>query len=751
MDDVLLTEQLEQALSRSGSQREMFAAVLEWFAEFLGIDRCSLHVYSESERRLTHVLSIGVDADLIDATYSIPLGDGAIGQAAEALVPVSVPDLREQPLSWPHLVACERAGIRSMWTVPIVSRQQLLGTITAYLTQVDHPTNHDRYLRMYAAQTVAEPLLRALESRLHPVMASLQRLRQGADPSAIRGFIRPEVLESWLRCRELFGERARPFDPPRLTDGELHTLQQSNYNLLRAARQYLGSLFRQVHELNCAALLCDADGWLLEVMGDARCVNCLADNGITPGTNVSEPYLGNNAIGTALATRRATWFHAYEHYFPEYHHWSTAGAPIILEDGERLTGAFAFCTLQPSIDTYLPLLAQAAAIGIAHWLQLEEYRQDVVRVHQGVLSHLDYHVVLVDTHGHISDERHPIPVGDDIRAAMLETIKLGECSENELSLGDRVYLVDVRNLWDHRGQFKGTLGLFRDITNRKQMELRMRDAEKLAVLTSLAAGIAHEIRNPLTTARGFLQLFAKRLESETDKRFLDLTIQELDRINQLVKDFMTLAKPDVPSYNHVNLTEVLQGAVEFIRPEASLRGVPLTVKLPGEAVWIWADANQIKQLVLNIIQNALQACDPHDDTVTVELLATADTAVIVVADTGCGMSEVQIHQMFEPFYTTKPTGTGLGMAISKRIVDEHQGHIEVESQPGLGTTVRIQLSRVAEPTGMSADRRDIPQDGEPEGPQPARPAAGDTRSGVRNDRLAAHLSATTHLPGATRL
>ncbi|MCL6547734.1 MAG: GAF domain-containing protein [Alicyclobacillus sp.] len=702
MDGAILTEQLEQVLSGSETGREMLLAILEWWADFLGVERCSLHLYAEPVRCLKHALSIGLEPELIDATYIVPLGQGPIGQAAETLGPVLIPDLREQPFSLPHLVACERAGIRSMWTVPVVWQRRLIGTLTAYRDRVEYATNHDRYLRLYAAQTVAEPLFRAMQPTVHPTLRSLQRLKQGSDPHAIRNAVRPDVLESWVRCREWFGSRQQPGDPPCLSEGELMALQQSNYNLLRAARQYLGSLYRQVHELRCAALLCDAAGWVIEVMGDARCVSRLQEDGIRLGTNISERHIGNNSIGTALATRKAVWFHGYEHYFPRFQRWSTAGAPILLEEGERLVGAFSFCVPQPTVDASLPLLAQAAAIGISHWMELEEYRQDVLRVHQGVLSHLDYHVVFVDTRNRVVDERHPIPVPDEIRESMLETIKLGECSDNELTLGGRTYLVDVRNLWDHRGQFKGTLGLFRDITNRKHMELRMQDTEKLAVLTSLAAGIAHEIRNPLTTARGFLQLFAKRLESETDKRFLDLTIQELDRINQLVKDFMTLAKPDVPRYGHVNLTEVLQSAVEFIRPEASLRGIPLTVRLPEEAVWIWADANQIKQLALNIIQNALQACDPHDDTVAVELHVSGGVAEVTVRDTGCGMAETQLQRIFEPFYTTKPTGTGLGMAISKRIVDEHRGQISVESQLGQGTTVRIRLNLTTAPDDEAA-------------------------------------------------
>jgi signal transduction histidine kinase len=231
---------------------------------------------------------------------------------------------------------------------------------------------------------------------------------------------------------------------------------------------------------------------------------------------------------------------------------------------------------------------------------------------------------------------------------------------------------------------------------RVRVDDRIRDIERFSILSSLAAGIAHEIRNPLTTARGFLQLFAERLGSDTDKQFLTLTIQELDRIHQLVVDFMSLARPAESTYQPVNVAEVLRSTAEFIRPEALLRDVVLETVIPAGEVWVIGDERQLKQVLLNIAQNALQACT-SGGRVTLSLEASVYEVQLIVRDMGCGIPPHELDKVFQPFYTTKPTGTGLGLAISKRIVEEHRGSIEIDSTVGVGTTVTIRLPCSAAP------------------------------------------------------
>lgn len=223
----------------------------------------------------------------------------------------------------------------------------------------------------------------------------------------------------------------------------------------------------------------------------------------------------------------------------------------------------------------------------------------------------------------------------------------------------------------------------------EKLENQLTEFEKNRSLASLSAGIAHEIRNPLTTARGFLQLFEQRCEPE-DKEFVELTIRELDRIHTLLQDFMGMARPDDESLEFVDIRDVTYSVYQFLRPEASLCGVLLNYKVPSTCVYLSVQENRIKQVLINLLQNAVHACD-KDGVVDIVLQEFADHVTITIRDNGCGISDM--HHLFRPFQTTKSNGTGLGMFVSKHIIEAHRGHLQVDSTVGEGTTVTVYLPR----------------------------------------------------------
>ncbi|GEO26551.1 hypothetical protein AAC03nite_23360 [Alicyclobacillus acidoterrestris] len=223
----------------------------------------------------------------------------------------------------------------------------------------------------------------------------------------------------------------------------------------------------------------------------------------------------------------------------------------------------------------------------------------------------------------------------------------------------------------------------------EKLENQLTEFEKNRSLASLSAGIAHEIRNPLTTARGFLQLFEQRCEPE-DKEFVELTIRELDRIHTLLQDFMGMARPDDESLEFVDIRDVTYSVYQFLRPEASLCGVLLNYKVPSTCVYLSVQENRIKQVLINLLQNAVHACD-KDGVVDIVLQEFADYVTITIRDNGCGISDM--HHLFRPFQTTKSNGTGLGMFVSKHIIEAHRGHLQVDSTVGEGTTVTVYLPR----------------------------------------------------------
>ena len=230
----------------------------------------------------------------------------------------------------------------------------------------------------------------------------------------------------------------------------------------------------------------------------------------------------------------------------------------------------------------------------------------------------------------------------------------------------------------------------------QQLEDQRVQAEKLATIGQLAAGLAHEIRNPLTSVRGFLQLL--RLRPHIKLEVADLIIPELDRINRLVGDFLLLARPSGGKLQPVVLEELLSTTVALLRPRAVSRGAEIVLRVNPGLPPLMLEGEKVKQVIINVINNALEAMpEPGPDAVprTGCLVITAeanDSAVVVsFRDNGVGIGKEHLQRIFDPFFTTKREGTGLGLAISRSVIQGHGGQIAVQSQPGSGTSVSIRL------------------------------------------------------------
>ncbi|SIS92840.1 sensor histidine kinase [Alicyclobacillus vulcanalis] len=227
----------------------------------------------------------------------------------------------------------------------------------------------------------------------------------------------------------------------------------------------------------------------------------------------------------------------------------------------------------------------------------------------------------------------------------------------------------------------------------RRMRNKLQEFEKVSALAQLCAGIAHEIRNPLTTARGFLQLFAERCDDK-DRAYLELTIGELDRIRELLEDFMGLCRPEREERVEIDVAEIAQSVHRFLLPEASLCDIRLDLHLPAQPLMAAVRPQQIKQVLINLVQNALHACRGRPNAaVSLHLEEREGHVVAKVMDNGCGIQHVE--RIFRPFYTTKSTGTGLGLFVCKHIVEAHGGSIAIRSRVDEGTTVTVDLPKRA--------------------------------------------------------
>ncbi|MCM2533066.1 PAS domain S-box protein [Neobacillus pocheonensis] len=239
------------------------------------------------------------------------------------------------------------------------------------------------------------------------------------------------------------------------------------------------------------------------------------------------------------------------------------------------------------------------------------------------------------------------------------------------------------------GQIAGIIGYGRDVTTLRQTEERLRRTEKLSVVGELSASVAHEIRNPLTSLKGFVQIL--QVEDEKHQFYYQIMLDELNRINHIVGELLLLAKPQHLKYTKADIQKILYDVISLLGTEASLYNVQIEFYFPEKEIWIECEPNQLKQLFINVIKNAIEANKSGGSIwITLDPLAK-DRISITVKDNGCGISQERLTRIGEPFYSSKEKGTGLGLTVSFKIVESHNGSIQFDSEISEGTSVHIEL------------------------------------------------------------
>ncbi|GAB1433729.1 ATP-binding protein [Spirochaetota bacterium] len=289
-------------------------------------------------------------------------------------------------------------------------------------------------------------------------------------------------------------------------------------------------------------------------------------------------------------------------------------------------------------------------------------------------------------------------VRDDELSVFFDTALNGEESilDREFAidtkLGARVLSFSITPLVRDQ-RIKGTLIHIQDTTDKRKKEARLRRAESLASLTTLAAGVAHEIKNPLGSISIHVQLLEKAMKEKPDKkmeRYLSIVSEEIDRLNKIVVDFLFAVRPmDIKPIND-DINALVLELAEFMKPEAKNAGIELEAKLEASANPVPFDRRYIKQVLLNLIKNSMSAM-PKGGKLLLETSSSQDEFAIRVEDSGSGIDNDKIGKIFEPYYTTKENGTGLGLTLSYKIIKEHGGDISVSSKPGAGSVFTISL------------------------------------------------------------
>ncbi len=261
-------------------------------------------------------------------------------------------------------------------------------------------------------------------------------------------------------------------------------------------------------------------------------------------------------------------------------------------------------------------------------------------------------------------------------------------------------------LRDDKNVIRGIILVFQDITKLVEMEEKIRRQEQLAMVGSLAAGIAHEIRNPLASLSGSIQVLQGELDLKGDEQHLmNIVVRETDRLNTIITEFLDYARPQTLQVEQILLSSILDETILLLKNSRDCKeGIAIKVEVDPHVV-IKADAQRMRQVFWNLLINSCQAM-PDGGEITVSTLTSsspegdATWCEIVIQDTGCGISREYLDKIFEPFFTTKTRGTGLGLAIVNRIIEDHGGIIDVKSEVGSGTKFRIRLPVLEEAVSL---------------------------------------------------
>jgi two-component system sensor histidine kinase HydH len=302
-------------------------------------------------------------------------------------------------------------------------------------------------------------------------------------------------------------------------------------------------------------------------------------------------------------------------------------------------------------------------------------------------------VNLNDARGRDPDEVLPVHL-----CGLKERLNKGQTileEEMECAFGDDKPVplsVSASKIVNEEGDFVGTIVILRDLGEVRSLQEEIRRKEKLAAVGSLAAGIAHEIRNPLSSIKGLATYFGNKFaETDEDKESAGVMVREVDRLNRVISELLEFARPSELKLKQANINELLEHSVRLVQQDAKSNNIELNFSASDALPPVLLDPDRFSQALLNLYLNAIQAMDEGGVLSVKSTLGEEGEIKIEIADTGRGIHPEDLNKIFDPYFTTKTKGTGLGLAIVHKIVETHGGDIKIRSIPEKGTVFTISL------------------------------------------------------------
>lgn len=257
-------------------------------------------------------------------------------------------------------------------------------------------------------------------------------------------------------------------------------------------------------------------------------------------------------------------------------------------------------------------------------------------------------------------------------------------------------IISTRCLYDQKGRTIGAVSVFKDITKMRRLEQEMKRTERLSIIGELAAGIAHEIKNPICVIKGLIEMMEDQKDQAPDGEDLQIIRQETERVEKIIQEYLQLARPSEPTFRQVDVNKVVEDVQSLMRSFAKFNGVKIVTQLDPSLPRIHGDMLQLKQVLINITKNGIEAMNGSGSLEIITQACKDRMVKISIKDKGCGIPREILEKLGTPFLTTKEEGTGLGLMVSYKIIEKHQGKIRVRSQNGEGTEFTLLLPSLKE-------------------------------------------------------
>jgi len=516
------------------------------------------------------------------------------------------------------------------------------------------------------------------------------------------------IRKSNQRCIE---QGFRPDIPPVFkqcfTDEELETEKYNYSEVLEVLNYFVDKFLSSTSGYPYLIAISNHEGYIISFSGDSTIIESASQLGIKEGVQFSED-IGTNAIALSLRYGQPIEVVGEDHYHHVLKELVCCTAPIYGEGGNRIVGTLSLMTVTDYAHPSLLALISTLSDSVEREIVLRRQNTEHHILNQVLLETNYYGVIVTDAFGEIVEVNENIlkmlhwDNHDKVKylhRSVFDVSLIGDFFQDVIDQGEarvgvelalqvtgaiRYYMLDVVPIYDQQKLIR-IVGTLRNITEMKQTEVLLRNTEKLVYAGEVAVSIAHEIRNPLTTVKGMIQLSGK------DSKLLhyDLIMSELERMNVIINDFMILGKPKEVQFLEEYSSTILQEVLSIFQIHADISDISI-VSETIQDVQVKCDRNQLKQVFLNILRNAMEAL-PFGGEIHISLDIEGSFQRIRITDNGEGMSAEVLSRIGKPFYTTKSDGNGLGMMIVNNIIASHQGCVNITSEVGKGTTIAILL------------------------------------------------------------